>query len=372
MHKRFRYSIFSLILIALIANCGITVIAQESYTERYNRKYKMLVDNIEYVQSVPYIENCNDRILWEIVDEGIYIIPFLIDKISDDTPLKDVYVPIVGGEYAVGDVALIALQEIVANVPVNDLLETSDKDMFPYWNKIREGKNVRVKFQQALKDWHEYEYRYYKSVETSQSTTGDCFMPNRERYEYTYTFEHYKPFRQLACGLWINTNNDIAYKTIAVGPSTYDTDDDFDTIDCYIDQTYDRNAIDTLTYETELRNIVDTLTFEFVGKFHFKDKNHAYSLIPMSDGGHWWMSYDIDPNKFHALENPFYATDGQNCYLLGRPIDGADAKTFKLLFDDEDSFIAKDKNHFYNWHEIMTDEDITSFKEETGIDLEKL
>lgn len=184
---------------------------------------------------------------------------------------------------------------------------------------------------------------------------------------------HFQPFvidkslRQMECGLWINSEGDISYKDKAMAaPDVFD-EDSLVIVDYYIDRTY--NALDSINeYVTLLKNVVDTATFEFVGNFYFKDKNYVYILNAMAYGGYLVINHSADVETFHVLESPLYACDKNECYFAGKTIDGADPETLRVIID-YDTPVSRDKNNYYIWDKVMTEEDIIGYEKDTGINL---
>ncbi len=56
------------------------------------------IKQLKNIKLVPYVGNCDDAIFWNFVKQKDNI-PVLIEKLTDETILKGVYVPIFGGEY---------------------------------------------------------------------------------------------------------------------------------------------------------------------------------------------------------------------------------------------------------------------------------
>jgi hypothetical protein len=147
--------------------------------------YKKLVDSLIYVKEVPYIQNCNDRVLWRIVGRGLDIVPHLIDKMADTRPI-DSYVPFFGGKYAVADVAYAAIQEIIGDIPTFELLGVEFSEVCgycSYWYYVRESEKNRKKFQRAVREWYKKNKEALVWVGDSSAVTGDCFRPDGGHYE---------------------------------------------------------------------------------------------------------------------------------------------------------------------------------------------
>jgi hypothetical protein len=125
------------------------------------------------------MENCKDSVFWEIVRKEKAIVPDLINKMTDTRKLKEVYVPFFGGEYTVADVAFVAIQEIIADIPTFELLGVPFNEecgYCSYWHYVRKSKKNRKNFQKAARKWYEENRDNMVWVESNNSVTGDCFI----------------------------------------------------------------------------------------------------------------------------------------------------------------------------------------------------
>jgi len=147
--------------------------------------YKKLTDSLIYVEKLPYLQECSDPIFWRTVSKGLDIVPSLIDKMTD-TREAEANVRFYSGKYTVADVAFVAIQEIIGDIPMFELLGVEfDKTCgyCSYWWHVRESKKNRKRFQQAVRKWYNENKDALVWVESSQSVTGDCFRPGGGHYE---------------------------------------------------------------------------------------------------------------------------------------------------------------------------------------------
>ncbi|AZA98500.1 hypothetical protein EG359_02270 [Chryseobacterium joostei] len=147
---------------------------------KYTFNNSVTVEDIKNIQQVPYIANCNDTIFWSLVKQGKDNIPSLIDKLTDETVLNDVYVPMFGGKYTVADVALTILNEKIKDIPIFELIGqkfSEDCGYCTYWYFVRESKNNRRFLQKNLKKWYQENENKLIWVQSENSLTGDCFSP---------------------------------------------------------------------------------------------------------------------------------------------------------------------------------------------------
>ena len=144
------------------------------------------VEDIKNIQDIPYILNCNDPIFWNLVKQGKQNIPDLIEKLTDETVLKEVFVPMFGGEYTVADASLVILREKIKGIPIFDLIGkkfSKECGYCTYWYFVREKKKNRILLQKKLKKWYAENEQKLVWVASENSLTGDCFSPAKGHYE---------------------------------------------------------------------------------------------------------------------------------------------------------------------------------------------
>jgi len=165
-------------------------------------------------------------------------------------------------------------------------------------------------------------------------------------------------FIRLKCGLYLNNEGIVAYKTINQSYRDEKLEDARD-ISIYIATIYGADPIDTIDGgQKEMRYVVDTSTFQILGTFYFRDKNHFYDFNPMSDGGTIGINNEIDSKSFRILESEFFGVDYKHCFYRGRLIEGADLKTFKVLDTSYSFHTAFDKRNFYEGANKITTADV--------------
>lgn len=159
-------------------------------------KNKELIDSLRFVHDLPYIcrdtaisqmsFGCGDHLFWRIVKQKQEIIPLLIDELDDSTP-TEVPVPNSGGQYAIGDMAYTALEEIIRGIPTYELLGfVMDEDCgsCSYWNHISKKKNRR-KFERNVRKWYKKNKANLIWFKSDEILTCDCTMkhPNGGHFE---------------------------------------------------------------------------------------------------------------------------------------------------------------------------------------------
>jgi hypothetical protein len=150
-------------------------------------------------------------------------------------------------------------------------------------------------------------------------------------------------YKKTKCGLFVSNQGDIAYQTIET------LNDNGDRGIRYITWIYGADTKDTLGNAglMEMKFVVDTLSFKFLSWIYWADKNRVYGFNPMSDGGTVFYVDRADPVTFIALGETPYAKDKGNVFYKGRPIKGADIKSFKIIKHKKIPELAKDKIRYY-------------------------
>lgn len=190
--------------------------------------------------------------------------------------------------------------------------------------------------------------------------------PNNEidaTYHAVNAFGHVKndttKFLQLKCGLWMNNQGVLAFRTIDRSHVIFDSTGKEKPYAIYLTTIWGADETDTINGGIkEVRYVVDTASFQIIGAFNFKDKNHIYDFNPMLDGGTVAINTDADLKTFRVLDDEFYAIDKKHCFYRGNIIEGADVHSFRILDTGNFNGIAFDKNDFYQWGDKMSEEDI--------------
>jgi|GEM_PF-1981733 len=299
------------ISLCFVISCS--AVAQENY--------KKLADSLRYVTEVPYIENCKDPVFWKIVSKGKDIVPHLIDKMTDTRKLeKDVYVRFFGGKYTVADIAYVAIQEIIADIPTFELLDVpfhEECGYCSYWYYVRESKKNRKKFQRAVRNWYEENKDYLIWWESSHSVTGDCFIaPTKGHYIVRHKiFDDFPPLRQLQCGLWINKIGNIAFKEVGLGCELNDEGFEYG-IDRYLTWAYTipESGCESMSEDefwekcsSSLKDVVDTASFKILNSEFFMDKNFIYRYEVMACGGHIFVRHQDKMTEEQVRQEEFNA-----------------------------------------------------------------
>ena len=147
----------------------IYILALTSFIAFSQKKYLKQIDSLRYINHMPYSctssfgpkgtrsPGCGDKIFWNIVKSKDSVINLLINKLDDPRMTKAV-VALFGDNYAVADIAYVALEEIIHSFPTYDFLQgqkESDCGYCVYWNYVRKNITNRKKFKSAVRKWYE-------------------------------------------------------------------------------------------------------------------------------------------------------------------------------------------------------------------------
>ncbi len=119
-----------------------------------------LDERISYISDMPYCpEYSGDSLYWDIVKDGLVIVPQLIDKLNDSTT-TELIVPLWGGYYTVADISHLLIWNIIQDVPILDLVgstqEERDQDGYGcYWAFVRKDYQNRIILQSRIRHWFE-------------------------------------------------------------------------------------------------------------------------------------------------------------------------------------------------------------------------
>jgi hypothetical protein len=140
------------------------------------------VDSFRYITALPTgphpsAAQCASPIFWRAVQQKETIIPQLIAHL-DDTTTTDIFVPIQGGNYCVADIAYLALQEIIADLPTFQFLGVAFDEKScgycSYWNYLRESTGNRLHFKQKVSHWYAMHKTRLIWVKDSAFLSCDC------------------------------------------------------------------------------------------------------------------------------------------------------------------------------------------------------
>jgi len=114
------------------------------------------------IKALPYYPEwtTGDKQYWDIVRKGKDSFDDLAALVNDPSDTH-ISVPLIGGTYAVGDIALLALMDIVHGLPVLSMIQTicpNDKNNMDigfgqYWNFVRKNRTNHSKLQKSIQKW---------------------------------------------------------------------------------------------------------------------------------------------------------------------------------------------------------------------------
>lgn len=119
------------------------------------------------IGDMPYIcrgiegsEGCGDRYYWENIRKGNIAVPGLIELIDDNTDVG-LAVPNFGGNYTVGDIAVIQIRDIHTDFPLEAIIKnklgySGGSEMggfWYYWRFVRENPENRTLLKKEVYKW---------------------------------------------------------------------------------------------------------------------------------------------------------------------------------------------------------------------------
>jgi hypothetical protein len=139
---------FFFIAAALATGCS----AQKS-------SFKNRIDNLKYVEDMPYFSSLSgDSIFWQVTADR-KIIPWLIERVADTTQ-TNARVRYFGGTYTIGDACYFALIELMPDLRDVQLIKADQKEIDKkgagvYWEYVRSSVENRQNFQKQIASWYE-------------------------------------------------------------------------------------------------------------------------------------------------------------------------------------------------------------------------
>jgi hypothetical protein len=121
-------------------------------------------------------DGCGDANYWAVVRDGLDALPLLVDRLDDPTPTT-AHVANFGGVYAVGDVALEAISEIVRGIEEFELLNVKFDPVCggcSWWAFVRASPANRIRVKKAVGDWLNEAKPRLKWQPSDQFWTVDC------------------------------------------------------------------------------------------------------------------------------------------------------------------------------------------------------
>lgn len=154
-------------------------------------------------------------------------------------------------------------------------------------------------------------------------------------------------WKKLDCGLWVNKNKELGYKSSRVIGMEGMVSGDY-----YVTK-FGWNEGE------HLNTVIDTTTFKQIGNTFFKDKNNIYHTYAMICGESFYI-YDIADYKTFEIIGDCYAKDKNHIYIERKgnvDIDTiVDFKTFTSIKGI--GCFAKDKNNYYHWDYIIPEKEM--------------
>ena len=171
------------IIIVVIAAVTISISAREN---NITINVPINFDTLCKITEIPYGDTPGmyDDIQPEfvgIVQQGTTAIPFLIDFLDDPTP-TDVIVPLFGGYYAIGDIAMALISEIILNTPFSLFIDDPGGKKAAicgfcvYWDFVRESVKNRTVIKIKTAEWYQRNKANLKWVPSVDMPAGGYYL----------------------------------------------------------------------------------------------------------------------------------------------------------------------------------------------------
>jgi hypothetical protein len=161
-----------------------------------------IINNIRYVTDVPqgmaespqgsdkfnYNAGCGDHLFWQVVNVRLQAVPQLIGMV-DDMSVTQAKLPS-GDYYRTGDAALMALKEIIHNIPIEELSCLKMADFaapYYFYNEGLKDKAKRTALKEALLRW--YTENKKNIIFKVGQTYGNCECFGKHPVGGAYYFE---------------------------------------------------------------------------------------------------------------------------------------------------------------------------------------
>lgn len=122
-----------------------------------------------------YNNGCGDHLYWKVAELRVRAVPHLIALIENEEPTQ-AKLPGGKGFYKTGDVAIMVLQEIIHELPIEEFLGhkmSEYPDTGKYFQKTLKTSESRTALKKAVQKWHDSNYfklRFEKSGEYANCT----------------------------------------------------------------------------------------------------------------------------------------------------------------------------------------------------------
>jgi len=136
----------------------LTFIFMSTFAQKQGKYYEQ-INKLRSIEAMPYgPELSGDSLFWNLTKEKLAIVPFLIERI-DDTTQTNAPVPYFSGNYAIGDICIRAIEEIIKEFPTVKLITNNDNEVKEkgygvYWDYVKTGLKNRRMLKQKVKQWY--------------------------------------------------------------------------------------------------------------------------------------------------------------------------------------------------------------------------
>ncbi|MFP9099978.1 hypothetical protein ACLI09_13090 [Flavobacterium sp. RHBU_24] len=175
----------------MIKKICILLLLQISVITTAQKRIAGIISNVRYVTDVPqgmaeipdgtdkfvYNAGCGDHLFWQVVNIRLQAVPQLISMV-DDMTVSQAKLPSRDGYYRTGDVALIALKEIIHNIPLETLSGLKMADFaapYYFYEQGLKDKATRTALKEALLKWYSENQKAIIFKKGQSYGNCDCF-----------------------------------------------------------------------------------------------------------------------------------------------------------------------------------------------------
>lgn len=123
-----------------------------------------------------YNNGCGDHLYWKVAELRVRAVPHLIALIENEEPTQ-AKLPKGKGFYKTGDVAIMVLQEIIHELPVQEFLGhkmSEYPDTGKYLQKLLKNPESRTELKKAIQKWYDSNYFKLKFEKAEEYANCNC------------------------------------------------------------------------------------------------------------------------------------------------------------------------------------------------------
>jgi hypothetical protein len=173
-------------------------------------------------------------------------------------------------------------------------------------------------------------------------------------------------YKHIKYDFYFNKTGQLCERKLAMARDSY--------CNCEFEVYYD-STISFFTGDTTIRkplsSVIDINTFVWIDSTEYsKDKNGVYYFFGNSDGGNRSIVEGADPKTFKRLCEYRWGVDKNHVFYQNKKLEGLNLNKLQVLYspDTSDHFVeyVKDDKHVYHADEVLQGADAKTFKVVSG------